>query len=86
MNRDDCLDSRLALLHTVSPGDTVSIVRLQNTDDMKRRLTDLGFIKGTSVKCVLKTRNGAFAAYLVRDTVIALRKEDAADILVEMLW
>lgn len=79
------MESKLILLNNISLGDTVSIAELQNPDDMKRRLTDLGFIKGTAVKCVLKAHKGASAAYLVRDTIIALRKEDSAEILVELL-
>ena len=40
--------------------------------DMKRRLMDLGFTKGTTVMC-----GSGIKAYLVRGAVIALRNEDA---------
>ena len=47
-----------------------------------RRLRDLGLIEGTKVKCVLKSPLGDPAAYKIRGAVIAIRREDAADIKV----
>ena len=46
-------------------------------EGMKRRLLELGFVKGTRVTCVLKRPNASFCAFLIRESVIALRKEDA---------
>ncbi len=45
--------------------------------DMKRRLLDLGFYKGTPVKKVLVSPKGDPIAYRVRGTTIALRNSDA---------
>ena len=47
------------------------------------RLRDLGLIEGTKVKCVLKSPLGDPAAYKIRGAVIAIRREDAADIKVD---
>ena len=44
---------------------------------MVRRLMDIGFTEGTEVKCVLPAPSGEPKAYLVRGSVIALRREDA---------
>ncbi len=44
------------------------------------RLTELGFSKGSTIKCVVR-RKGIGAFYL-KGTVIALRDEDSKDILV----
>lgn len=49
-----------------------------------RRLLDIGLIKGTTVKCVLKSPLGNPAAYKIRGAVIAIRNEDAKDIEVEV--
>lgn len=46
-------------------------------EGMKRRLLELGFVKGTKVTCVLKRPRASFCAFLIRESVIALRKEDA---------
>lgn len=45
--------------------------------DMKRRLLDLGFYKGTPIKKVLTSPKGDPMAYRVRGTTIALRNNDA---------
>lgn len=47
---------------------------------MARRLMELGLIPGTRVYCVAVSPAGDPAAYLVRGTVIALRRRDAAGI------
>ena len=49
---------------------------------IKQRLLDLGFIQGTDICCVLKNPANDLFAYLVRGTVIALRKEDSSKIFV----
>ncbi len=50
---------------------------------MRRRLLDLGLIEGTCITCLQKSPSGDPTAYFIRGTVIALRAEDAAHILVE---
>ncbi|MBQ2890507.1 MAG: ferrous iron transport protein A [Clostridia bacterium] len=58
-------------------------------ENIKRRLLDIGLIEGTKISCVLKSPSGDPLAYLIRGAVIALRKEDTANILVdtkEGLW
>ncbi len=50
---------------------------------MLRRLNDIGFVEGTRLKCLNRSKNGHIGAYMVRDAVIALRGEDSAKILVE---
>ena len=45
---------------------------------MRRRLQDLGLIKGTKVTCVQKSPLGDPTAFLIRGAVIALRHEDSS--------
>ena len=51
----------------------------------RRRLLDLGFTVGAQVKAVLANVGDAAHAYRIRDTVIALRKEQAEQILIRPL-
>ena len=51
---------------------------------IRQRLLDLGFIKGTDITCVLKNSSNDLSAYLIRGTVIALRKDDSSKILVKI--
>lgn len=50
-----------------------------------RRLKDMGLIEGTKTKCILKSPLGDPAAYKIRGAVVAIRKEDAEKIGVEVL-
>ena len=49
---------------------------------MAGRLADLGFVPGTGVECALVSPAGDPAAYRLRGSLIALRRRDAALILV----
>lgn len=51
---------------------------------LKRRLLDLGIIKGTKITPILKSPSGDPTAFEIRGTLIALRKEDAKLIKIEM--
>ena len=62
-------------------GDEAVIIQMPENN---RRLLDIGLIKGTTVKCVLKSPLGNPAAYKIRGAVIAIRDEDAKDIKVEV--
>lgn len=52
------------------------------TGNIKRRILDLGMIKGTKIKPVLKSPSGDPIAYEVRGSIIAIRKEDSDKISV----
>lgn len=62
-------------------GDEAVITQMPENN---RRLLDIGLIKGTTVKCVLKSPLGNPAAYKIRGAVIAIRDEDAKNIEVEV--
>ena len=51
--------------------------------EKSRRLKDLGLVEGTKVKCVLRSPLGDPYAYKIRGAVVAIRKEDASQIIVE---
>lgn len=73
--------SMLLPLSTLPVGQTAVIRRvLEHT--ITARLLDLGFEPGSSVTCVLKKSGGEISAYLIKGTVIALRREDAGLLLV----
>ena len=63
-------------LNTIPEGGKVRVSRLLSSGSMRRRLLDIGLIEGTDVACDP-------VAYLIRGAVIALRAEDASQILVE---
>lgn len=70
---------------------TLSDLKLQNEaiveeinikGPLRRRLSDLGLIKGTRVKCVSISPQGDPKAYLIRGAVIAIRGCDSGQISV----
>lgn len=69
-------------LDDTAAGDTVTVRELLTTGEMRRRLLDLGLVPGTPVECVGHSPVGDPGAYLIRGVAIALRREDAHNVLV----
>ena len=60
------------------PLNTVGTIdELNCNGNIRRRLLDLGLIKGTKITPVFKSPSGDPTAYEIRKTLIALRKEDS---------
>lgn len=72
-------------LSEIKIGKSAIIVKVNAVGGMRRRLQDLGFITGNSVDALSIAALGDPTAYRIHGTVIALRKEDADQILVEEL-
>ena len=66
-------------LYQIEPGERAVVEWMDDEHEMALRL---GFVSGERLTCVLKRRSGEIAAYLVRNAVIALRREDARAVLV----
>lgn len=58
------------------------VTRLETQGSMRRRLQDIGIIKGTRIKCLMHSPSGDPAAYLIKGAVIALRSEDSRQIFI----
>ena len=52
-------------------------------EGIKRRLLDMGLVKGTNIVPILISPSGDPRAFLVRGTIIAIRKEDAKHIKIK---
>lgn len=72
-------------LHHLSLGTCGKVMQLTAEGNTRRRMLDLGLICGTRVEALQKSPSGDPVAYGIRGAVIALRSEEAAKILVEML-
>lgn len=62
----------------------VTVKEINCTDNVKRRILDLGIIEGTKIKPVLKSPLGDPTAYEVRGIILSLREEDSQNIEVQM--
>ena len=59
---------------------TGKIREIDCEEGIKRRLLDMGLVKGTNIEPILVSPSKDARAFLVRGTIIAIRKEDAKDI------
>lgn len=60
------------------------IVKIECDEGIKRRLLDMGLVKGTNIVPILVSPSGDPRAFLVRGTIIAIRKDDAKNIKIKM--
>ena len=66
------------------PLNTVGIIdKLNCNGNIRRRLLDLGLVKGTKITPVFKSPSGDPTAFEIRKTLIALRKEDSKFIILK---
>lgn len=60
------------------------VTNIKTNNFVKRRLLDLGMIKGTKIKALFKSPLGDPTAYLIRGSIIALRAKDTKNILIRL--
>ncbi len=77
MNNEDCTLADLKM------GECAIVVAVQTEEGMRHRLWDMGMVEGTMVECAFKSPSGDPAAYIVRGTVVALRRADAVLVVVK---
>lgn len=59
------------------------INKIECGEGIKRRLLDMGLVKGTEIMPILISPSGDPRSFLVRGTIIAIREEDAKNIKIE---
>lgn len=74
--------SNLDCLTNLEPGRWAVVDDLIATGSMRRRLQDIGLIKGTRVEHLQRSPLGDPVAYLIRGAVIALRSEDSDCVII----
>ena len=72
-------------LSNLSLGDKCRVNSLIAHGAIRRRFLDLGLIEGTEVIALEQSPSGDPIAYFIRGAVIALRSEEASQILVEKI-
>lgn len=60
------------------------IKTIECNEGIKRRLLDMGLVKGTNIVPILVSPSKDPRAFLVRGTIIAIRKEDAENIIIDL--
>ncbi|MCP4164543.1 MAG: metal-dependent transcriptional regulator [Chloroflexi bacterium] len=74
-------------LYVLEKGERATVLSISKAcrSAERRRLMDLGILPGVDVEAAFKSPSGDPTAYLIRDTLIALRKEQAGFINIERL-
>lgn len=72
-------------LSDVEVGAAARVKEIATDGELKRRLLDMGLTERTHVKCLFRSAGGDPTAYMVRNTVVAIRREDAELITVTVL-
>lgn len=67
-------------LHEAKLLSTVKVIDINAQGELRRRFFDLGIIEGTNIKVLYGGPFGDPKAYLIRGTVIAIRKEESEEI------
>ena len=60
------------------------INKIECGEGIKRRLLDMGLVKGTEITPILISPSGDPRAFLVRGTIIAITEEDAKNIKINI--
>ena len=73
-------ETSLADLH---PGETGTIVRIIGKSPFKKRLLEMGLVKGEVVQKVKLAPLADPAEYIVKGYHVSLRREEASDVVVQ---
>ena len=70
-------------LLSIKKGEKATIKKLENEEEMKNRLQDLGFTPSGKTVFLFEAPSGDPKAFLIRGAVVALRNSDCAKIKIE---
>ena len=77
------MEKRRMGLDALRPGERGILRGILMPDEAKARMEELGLLPDTELCCLYRAPHASPAAYAVGGAVFALRKKDAAGILVE---
>ncbi len=85
LEKDEVIEENIVRLSSLKENEVAHILGIskESRGDNRRRLLDLGFVKGTEISIDLVSPMKNPTAYLVKGTSIALRKEQASKILIK---
>lgn len=72
-------------LNSIINSEYYIVDKINASEKIKRRLYDIGLVNGTKIKMLLISPSKKIKAYLIRDSIIAIRDKDASKIEVTQL-
>lgn len=87
IEKEVVIEDNIARLSGLQENELAEIIGIskESRGESRRRLLDLGFVKGSKIKIDLLNPLGEPHAYLIKGTSIALRKNQASKILIKKL-
>lgn len=76
---------QILTLNNLKIGASGRIIEIKNEGTIRRRLLDLGFVPGTVIKAELSSPFYDPIAYRIKNALVAIRKDDSKNIIVEEL-
>ncbi len=85
LEKDDVIEENMVRLSSLKENEVAHILGIskESRGDNRRRLLDLGFVKGTKISIDLMSPMRNPTAYLVKGTSIALRRDQASKVLIK---
>jgi Fe2+ transport system protein FeoA len=80
---DKCHERNIKIILDLPINHTGKVENINCTCSVKRRLLDLGIVKGTKITPILKSPSGDPTAFFIRGSIIAIRNEETK--LIEVL-
>ncbi|MBQ2947286.1 MAG: ferrous iron transport protein A [Bacilli bacterium] len=72
-------------LNNIKNNEYYTVNKINLSEKTKRRLYDIGLVAGTKIKLLFTSPSKKIKAYLIRDSIIAIRDRDASKIEVKRL-
>ena len=72
-------------LNSIKNNEYYVVDKINASEKIKRRLYDIGLVNGTKIKLLFNSPSKKIKAYLIRDSIIAIRDNDASKIEVNKI-
>ena len=73
-------------LNNITNNGYYTVDKINLPEKTKRRLYDIGLVTGTKIKLLFTSPSKKIKAYLIRDSIIAIRNKDASKIEVNKIY
>ena len=77
--------ARVIRLSVLRPGQKGIVVRVEGPSEIRRRLLDMGLVRGTEVRAIREAPLADPVEYEVKGYNLSLRREEAACVFVELV-
>ena len=81
----ECLDDNVIPLSSLNPGEKATVLEACGELELRLRLMEMGFVRGTKVKVVKYAPLNDPMEFIIKDYHVALRREQAANVLMTAL-